>query len=174
MPDDFRGKVISCLECGVALRAPSIGVEGELIVVPKSQARGGFPPRVFIPMAALLLLGFAGVLVNGYYAFQFSTDPQALERFADSSLAQMSAIQMFGTKKKDIEDNADAETTHRRAVEWVNEQGQRMTIVMYAFTGVSFVILLGGLSFAFHKPYWLAWVGCFAAIVNLNHGCCFP
>lgn len=174
VPDEFRGKVISCLECKTLLMAPPLGDSGELTIVPKKLARGGFPPRVFVPMAALILLGFAGILVNGYYAYQFSTDPASLEQYADSTLAQMGAIQMFGKKKDDGEQNADAEANARRAKEWVADKGQRMTMVAYAFVGVSLLETIGGLTFAFRRPYWLGWLGCLAAVLNINHGCCFP
>ena len=174
VPDEFRGKVITCLECKASLRASPRSGNAVLSLVPRSAARGGFPPRIFIAMASLVLLGFAGVLVNGYYAIQFHTDPDALERYADSTLAQMVSIQMFGAKKKDVDEKWDAETTSRRAKEWVAEHGDRMKTMAYVFTVVSLVVVLGGISFAFHKPYWLGWLGCVAAIANLNHGCCFP
>jgi hypothetical protein len=174
VPDAFRGKVVTCLECRANLLAPRAGSDGPLTSLPPAAAKGGFPPRIFIALAALTLLGFAGLVVNGYYAYRFTTDPAALEQYADSTLLQMGSIQMFGAPKKDGPPEWDPETTRKRAREWVAERGPTMTKMAYLFAGVSLVELLGGLAIAFRKPYWLAWVGCLAALANLNHGCCFP
>ncbi len=174
VPDAYRGKVLTCLECRATLLASPLGSEEALAVVPPNAARGGFPPRIFIAMAALLLLGVSGMVVNGYYAVQFASDPTALEKFADSTLSQMVSVQMFGAPKKDEKNDWDPETTNRRAKEWVAEHGDRMKAMTYAFGVVSLFVAIGGLTFALRKPYWLAWVGCVAAMVNLNHGCCFP
>lgn len=174
VPDAFRGKVVTCLECRVNLLAPPLGSGLSLTTLPPAAAKGGFPPRIFIALAALTLLGFAGLIVNGYYAYQFTTDPAALERYADSTLLQMGAIQMFGAPKKDEPAGWDPETTNRRAREWVAERGPTMTNMAYLFAGVSLIELLGGFAIALRKPYWFAWVGCVAAVANLNHGCCFP
>ena len=174
VPDELRGKVITCLECNALLISSPLVDEAALSLAPPSAVRGGFPPRIFIAMAALIFLGIAGAFVNGYYAIQFHNDPEALERYADSTLAQMVSIQMFGAKQKDVDEKWDAETTRRRAKEWVAEHGERMKTMAYVFLAVSVVVVVGGLAFAFQKPYWLAWVGCVVAMANLNHGCCFP
>jgi hypothetical protein len=174
VPDAFRGKVVTCLECRAGLLAPPAGSDGKLTKLTPAAAKGGFPPRTFVALAGLTLLGFAGLVVNGYYAYQFTTDPASLERYADSTLMQMGSIQMFGAPKKDEPTAWDPETTNKRAKEWVAEKGPAMTRMAYLFAGVSLVELLGGLAIAFRKPYWLAWAGCVAAVANLNHGCCFP
>jgi hypothetical protein len=178
VPDDMRGKVITCLECRALLLAPQAGSGEPLTVVPKVAARGGFPPRVFVALAALILLGFAGVVVNGYTAYQFSTDPAAAERYAHSLLEQMAGVQMFGApKKKDLteEEKAEALATRQKQAQALAEaRGEDMKRASYLFAAVSFVVLCGGLAFAFRTPYWLAWLGCLAAILNINHGCCFP
>jgi hypothetical protein len=178
VPDEFRGKVISCLECKALLLAPPGGSDAPLTVVPKSAARGGFPPRVFIALASLLLLGFAGVVVNGYTAYQFSTDPTAAERYAHSLLEQMASVQMFGVPgKKDPTEEEKAEALalrQKQAQALAEARGEDMKRASYLFAAVSFVELLGGFAFAFRRPYWLAWVACLAAILNINHGCCFP
>lgn len=178
VPDGFRGKVISCLECKTLLLAPPAGSDTPLTIVPKSAARGGFPPRVFVAMAALVLLGFAGVVVNGYTAYQFSTDPTAAERYAHSLLEQMAGVQMFGAPQKKEpteEEKAEALATRQKQAQALAEaRGEDMKRASYLFAVVSFVELLGGLAFAFRRPYWLAWIGCLAALLNVNHGCCFP
>lgn len=178
VPDEFRGKVISCLECQAMLLAPPAGSDADLTAVPKSAARGGFPPRIFVALGSLVLLGFAGLVVNGITAYQFSTDPTAAERYASSLLEQMTSVQMFGVpKKKEQTEEERAEelaTRQKQAQALAEARGEDMKRASYLFAVVSFVELLGGLAFAFRKPYWLAWVGCLAAILNINHGCCFP
>ncbi|MFO0935054.1 MAG: hypothetical protein U0798_00880 [Gemmataceae bacterium] len=174
VPDEFRGRIVTCLECKTALLATPISEPPALSIVPPAAARGGFPPRVFIAMSSLILLGVAGMFVNGYYAVQFRNDPQALERYADSTLAQMLSIEMFGSQKDESKEKWDPDATKQRAQEWVAEHGERMKMLAFVFMGVSALVVLGGLSFAFRKPYWLGWIGCVASIANLNHGCCFP
>jgi hypothetical protein len=56
VPDEFRGKVITCLECQTSLLASPLSQDAALKRLPPSLARGTFPPRVFVAMAALLLL----------------------------------------------------------------------------------------------------------------------
>jgi hypothetical protein len=127
-------------------------------------------------MAALILLGFAGLFVNAYFGYLLKTDPNAAEQYSDHLLGQMQAVKMLDLKPKnpDAEPNEQDEERKRLARELAAARGDDMFRMAVLFAAVSALVLAGGLSFAFKKPYWLAYVGCVAAAVNLNHGCCFP
>src|SRR5687768_3588013 len=82
VPDDFLGKVVTCLECRAAFEAPA--QTGDAFTAPKLVRPGRFkvPAFVFVPMYGLLLLGAAGVIVNGYLFVTFRNDPEAAKAFA--------------------------------------------------------------------------------------------
>lgn len=205
VPDEYRGKVIRCLECHSQWLSPRIDVDQpQLKPVPLAFKTASFPPHVFIPMIALMLLGAAGLLVNTYYAVQFNSDPASIVRYSESNLSQMNATSIF-TKKEQPEANIkmsakrdDAQKAggkksepvdpqileqkrkedelklKQNANELAAKQGENMKKMMYLFAGVSLLALLGGISFAYGKWSILAWIGCIAAILNINHSCCFP
>jgi hypothetical protein len=181
VPDSLRGKVVRCLECQSQSISPALdNNEGKLKALPPSLKSGLYPAHIFIPMMGLLLLGTAGMIVNGYYAVQFRRDPISINKYAESTLAQMSATNLV--KQKDAKASEEAERAEKAKAEEIrknaeilaNATGKEMIRKMDIFFAVSVLVVLGGLSFACGRLVWLAWIGCLAAIVNIQHGCCFP
>jgi hypothetical protein len=170
VPAEFRGKVIRCLECQATLQAPGLD-GGELRLI----TRGRFAPKIFVPVAALLLLGAMGMIVNGYFAVQFARDPAAVAIYAESTIAQMTALNALVTDKAKKDEPPVPDAERRKQLEaYARENAGTMTKTMALFAGVSAVSLAGGIAYAVGRWRWLAALGCVAAIANLNHGCCFP
>src|SRR5436190_15773468 len=82
IPEDFLGKVVTCLECHAAFTAPARA--GDALTAPVLVRPGvrKVSPYLFVPMLGLLLLGAAGTMVNGYLYVTFKADPAAAKTFA--------------------------------------------------------------------------------------------
>jgi hypothetical protein len=182
IPGEFRGRVIRCLSCDASLRVSS--ATETLAVSLTAPPRGRYQPMIFVPMAALILFGSMGVLVNSYYAIAFRNNPESVVEYTKSTIAQMAASNFFAKVKADKLDGLDKLTDEEKEkrAEVMNQQaaaiaaGSRESLIntMWLFAGVGLIELLGGLAFAYGRFIWLAAFGCLAAIVNLNHGCCLP
>jgi hypothetical protein len=170
VPDAFAGQTVTCLECRAPFTAPATA-GAEPVLLPRRL----MPPRILVAALGLILLGGAGLVVNLYLHFHFRADPAAAEAFARSFLAQLAADKPGATKdlpeaeRKQFRTEQDAKVD-AAAAEW----GPRLVPAQLPFAAVSAVSLAGGFAFLLRKPVWLAGLGCVAAGVNLNHGCCFP
>lgn len=174
IPEEFRGRVIRCLECRVDFQSRKDGSVLRL-------NRLSYPPKILVPMVMLILLGAMGVFVNGYYAFSFRQSSEAIVAYTESTIAQMNAAN-FLNQTKDKNKNKDVaparelppEERRRQMLKYAEEHRDSLVQTMLIFASLSGFVLLGGISFAYGRWTWLAGLGCLAAIVNLNHGCCFP
>jgi hypothetical protein len=186
VPEDFLGKVVTCLECRAAFTAPAR--DGDALTAPKliRPGRRKVPAFVFVPMLGLLLLGTAGVMVNGYLYFTFRNDPEAAKDFAAWGYRQMSKERPDDEPKaKGPLPEEEARRREERAKEFQAGQERRVEEsaaaaapfvgpVQGPFALVSLGVLAGGVAFAARRGYWLAFAGCLLAVVNVNHMCCVP
>jgi len=151
---------------------------------------------VFVPMFGLLLLGGAGVLVNGYLYFTFKHDPAAAKAFAGWLLRQQAkdtpddepkAKGPNGKAKPPTPEEKEEQDARKRDRQKAFEEDQERRIDASAgaaapyvgplqgpFALVSLGVFAGGVAFAARRFYWLAFVGCALAVVNINHACCVP
>jgi hypothetical protein len=194
-------QLTACPGCGTPLKVPAAAV-GTAVGCPHCPARfrpaaGGppallparrrMPSRLMAPAAGLLLVGLAGVLVNGYIAGLTALRPEAAadvargmvqrERVyqalaaggrggadefaypAHAAAAGVAAARLTRDAQDELLAAAQAEGVRRRA-------GQ--------FLVVSLVATAGGLCMVFGRLYPLAVLGCVAALLNLNHMCFVP
>jgi hypothetical protein len=185
LPEDFLGKVVTCLECHATFRAPTRNGDG--LTAPEVIRPGvrKVSPFVFMPMIGLLLLGAAGVIVNGYLYFTFKSDPDAARTFALWALRQQAKETPDEEKPNGPLSEADRERQEARRKAFADDQEKRIDETAAAaapvigpiqgpFALVSLGVLAGGIAFAARRCYWLAFVGCGLAALNVNHLCCVP
>jgi hypothetical protein len=192
VPEDFLGRVVTCLECHAAFESPARS--GDTLTAARLIRRGRqkVAPLVFVPMLGLLLLGTAGVLVNGYLYIAPRHDPEVARSFVRGVLWQQAKEapddepQPKGPDGKPIplteEEQSEREARRRAFLEEqerrIEERAEAAVADLGAMQGpfalVSLGVLAGGIAFALRRFYWLAFVGCFLAVVNFNHACCVP
>jgi hypothetical protein len=188
IPEDYLGRVVTCLECHTPFTAPVR--DGDRLTEPVARPRRGLPPAVVVPLVGLLLLGAAGLAVNGYLYHALGTDPEAGKALARGALRALAA-------ERPADEPTPAGLTPEQAKEWkadrqrrfqddqerrIEEQAaewapslQARRPVRLAFAAVSLGVFAGGLAFALRRFYPLAFVGCgLAAINSPDLGCCFP
>jgi hypothetical protein len=177
VPADFLGKVVHCVRCKATFTAPAAAGESPTLI-----RRGRLSTFLLVPTVSLLLLGTAGLFVNGYLLARFNADPAAADTFARGLLREIAANDP--PNAKELAKLDPAEQAARRE-QFVADQERKLDAATPDYSKwvqwlqlpgllTSGVVLLGGLAFALRKPYWLAFVGCLAAAVNVNHACCVP
>lgn len=182
LPEDYLGKVVSCLECQAPFRAPVR--DGDMLTEPVALARSrGVPARIFIPLAGMLMLGVAGLALNAYLLFE----PGASAAFARATLENMitedappeakewknkpadeveqkrrdEVMEKFRRDQQDKLDKLAANLPDDRPLRWYG----------LITSGLCF---LGGLAFLVRRGYVLGFLGCAAAaIASPDIGCCF-
>src|SRR5262249_131881 len=90
-PRSALGQTVFCSECQAPLKLPDAagGVAGR--VAGGKGKTYAVPPKVFVPMMGLLVLGAAGVLVNGYFWYLFQTQPGSEKEIALKLVDQLRA-----------------------------------------------------------------------------------
>lgn len=187
LPEEYLGKIVSCLECKQPFRAPirEHGVLTQPQALPKAR---GVPARFFIPVFGLLLLGTAGTAVNAY----FLADNDAAKQYVNSTLDNLFTKEPPEAKDwKAADANAktkpdEAELKRREEVgeKFRREQHKKLEALTdsvpmskgWRVAGLvtSLFTLLGGVAFLVRRGYMIALVGCIAAAVNSPYlGCCF-
>lgn len=194
LPTDALGKPLNCPHCGAAFHVPR-GPDGTpgvaLPGVPKSRFGAGLPRGFVVPALALLMLGFAGVFVDGYLSYLFATRPNAEYDYAYSRVIEARSIQSMGDTNPAASDDweqiapasvggcalavsageilEDAANV-KLAKAW---QPSVAPASRYSLAASSLAVL-GGFCMLRGRFYWLAIAGCVAAIANVNHLCCIP
>jgi hypothetical protein len=137
-------------------------------------------------MFGLLLLGAAGTFVNGYLYYTFRSDPEAARTFAAWIIRQQAkerpddapppAGPLSDEEKREREERAKAfqADQERRVDETAAAAAPFVGPMQGPFALVSLGVLAGGVAFAARRGYWLAFLGCALAILNVNHVCCVP
>jgi hypothetical protein len=188
LPSEFLGRAVTCLQCQNPFLAPVL--EGDLLTEPqKLLKKSRIPPRIFIPMYGMMLLGFTGVLLNAYLWFWFQSDPMAASQFAEANLFFMLETKPPETTKVDPKAKATAEdeaARKKRAEEFGDAQGKSaknlaqnlsvdsMKRVRLIFGAVSFGVLVGSFCFALRRAYYYCMLACLLSAVNSpDLGCCF-
>lgn len=182
VPADYVGKVVTCLECHAAFEAAPGDAPPRLV----RPGRRKVSPFLFVPMFGLLLLGAAGVIVNGYLYFTFRADPAAAKTFAawlfrqqakevpDDEPKAAGPLPEDEQRRRAARRQAFAEDQGRRVDESAAAAAPYLAPVQGPFALVSLGVFAGGLAFALRRFYWLAFAGCGLAILNANHACCLP
>jgi hypothetical protein len=186
LPEAYLGQVVSCLECHAPFRAPVRAGDGLTAPEPLPKPTR-IPARLFVPTFGLLLLGFAGLFINGYLAVWMNGDPEAAGKFAEANLFFMLETDPPPAKTKDgqaeklppeeekkrREENADKQQRLAKdAAARVSAPG--MIRIRIAFAAVSLGVVAGGFCIALRRGYWYCFVAC--ALVSVNSpdiGCCF-
>ncbi|HEY2786823.1 MAG TPA: hypothetical protein VGJ05_17815 [Fimbriiglobus sp.] len=179
------GQTVFCSECKAPLRLPT-SPDGQAVRVFGGAGKTyAVPPKVMIPLLGLLILGAAGVLVNGYFVYLFWSRPGSEK---DVAMLYVHQLRWTTTDPADAarRDPKLSDAEKKAAIEKANA-GQASDDDKLAeawapgfkriapwFTLLSFGEFLGGLAFLWKRWMPLAWLGCVCAICNVNQGCCFP
>ncbi|MGL4424384.1 MAG: hypothetical protein ACRCZF_27260 [Gemmataceae bacterium] len=176
VPTEFLGQVVHCLKCQATFRAPTAPTEPAALL---KRPRGKIPPLLLIPLYGLLLLGFAGVATNLFLAYEFRTNPEAAKNYSRGVIRQLAETKPPGEAPKE-KDKAQERSEQfwaeqdAKVEEAAAQMAPYLQPMQLPFALVSAGVLAGGLAFAFRKPYWLGFLGCICAIVNVNQACCIP
>lgn len=192
LPEDYLGKVVTCLECSRSFTAPTR--EGDRLTTPTPLPQRSLPAKILVPLFGLLLLGAGGVMLNGYCYYRFAEDPEAAKGYVRQILRQLSleappeepVAPAKGKVRSAPPTPEEQARQEARLKEFQDEQEKRieqrtaelapqLRPLRGIFLLVSVGILIGGLAFAFRRGYPLAFLGCgLAAINSPDMGCCFP
>ncbi len=182
------GQPLSCPYCrsSIGVELGPDGTPGSPRVI-KAGAR--LPRMLLVPAVALMILGTAGVFTNGYIAVDCATRPGADLEQARRQVGDLRNLEeMRGPKSATKDGDAtpldmfaavagqaaatsviiDAEEQMART--WAPEVVRINSI----FAGVSLFTAIGGFLILRGRGYWIALLACVAAILNVNHACCFP
>lgn len=186
LPEDYLGQVVSCLECRSPFQAPVR--DGERLTEPVKLAKSTrIPARLFIPTFGLLLLGFAGLMINIYLAAWMRLEPGAAVQFAEANLFFMLETDPPPVKDKDGKTEKQTPEIEQRRREELAEKQQQLSKEAAAqvsasgmirtrlvFAAVSLGVVIAGFCFALGRAYPMAFVGCFLSAINSpDIGCCF-
>lgn len=172
VPADWLGTTVQCPECHAMFRAPIR--QGDRLTEPEllSEPANGRAVRrpgdaaLWLPAFGLMLVGIAGLSVDGFFTFQFWAKPNQARATVKN---QIQAMRQFGVGADDPEDQRDKLDNDRA------EQVFRMMRLVYpAFAGLSAVVFAGGLALALRKGRRLAQLSCVLACLNVPNLCCVP
>ena len=189
LPGDAIGKPLSCPHCLSALNV-TLTETGEVSSVAMARKSGMNVPRQFlVPGFALLILGLAGVFVNGYIALKCRTDDgfalrysrHRAEDFRDGGLGAIAG----GKSQKEVspDDLFGALAGSAASAGKTADEVERVALgwepwiypSRYAAMGLGAITALGGFCILRGRGYGAALLGCVAAVLNINElGCCFP
>ena len=193
-PAEAVGKPLNCPHCGAAFHIPLAhdGTPGALTPgTPPSRPAFDLPRGFIVPVFGLLMLGFAGMLVDGYLSYRFATVPDADYEYAYGRVIEARSIESMGDTKAAASDEWEqiapaaaagcvmaieataviedaANVRLARAWQPAVAPASHYTIIASALAA------LGGMCILRGRCYWLAILGCVAAIANVNHLCCIP
>ncbi|OWK41868.1 hypothetical protein [Fimbriiglobus ruber] len=188
VPTRAIDKPAHCPHCRAAFHIPPAPGGGP--GTPVKVSEGYSLPRVLlIPAFGLLMLGLAGTAVNGYLSVLFAFKPGAALEFARGRVTEARMAKgMTALGRADdwelaphaaVAGGAGAAASAAAVEAWTDEQtaagwAPNQLSIHVASTIVSALTLLGGAAILRGRFYWLALIGCLAAIVNVNHLCCVP
>ncbi len=184
-PHSALGQIVFCSECKAPLRLPTSSDGKPVRVFGGKGKTYAVPPKVLIPLLGLLILGAAGMIVNGYLFYLFETRPRFDKEVALAFVHQWRSTitdpaeavrkdkaltdeqKTAGIEKAQAEQALDDDKIAMAWAPWIRKLSPWFALV-------SFGELLGGIAFLRKRWMPLAWLGCLCAAGNLLHGCCFP
>ena len=174
IPADWLGQPVQCPECRAKFTAPARDgdrlTEAVLLAgppdAPAQPPRRGRDLLLMLPAFGLMLLGFTGLVVNGWHTVQYAQNPAAAEDDAANVFANWKKEPRFGEKVDEEEERRHKEATDRAA--------GVVRVMMPGFAIVSALVCYGGLAILRGRHYRLAQLGCVLACLNFANGCCFP
>ena len=190
LPLSAIGQPLSCPYCRSALGVES-GADGQP-GSPRVLKAGARLPRMFlVPAVALMILGTAGLFTNGYIAIDAATRPGADLEQARRQVGDLRNLdEMTGPKSaRKVEAGAATPLDVFAAVagqaaatsaiingeeELARAWAPEVVRINGIFAGVSLFTAIGGFLILRGRGYWIALLACAAAILNVNHACCFP
>ncbi len=178
VPADWLGTEVQCPECRSMFRAPvrdGDRLTDAVLLSRTAAAEAAAPPRrrsdlmLSLPAFGLLIVGVAGVLVNGFTAARSVLDPDGVKAAVRAQVVDK--LRQHGSfdadpPGADVREQLDDE----RAAQAV----EMFQVVTGAFAVVSAGEFVGGLALVRGRGYWLAVLGCVLAIVNFPNLCCVP
>jgi hypothetical protein len=177
VPLAWLGEQVQCPECRAMFRAPARDAAGGLTpaeLISRPAPATAPPPRkradamLLLPAFGLLFCGVAGTIVNGVQAARYLGNPRAA---TDDVLNVTAELRRQNVLTDGPEQPGErAKFDEQRAAEYA----PLLRVTAPAFTAVSALAFLGGLSMALRWNYRLAQVGCLAALLNLPNLCCVP
>jgi len=185
LPDDYLGRIVSCLECLSPFRAPVKDGDGYTAPIPLPHSRG-VPAKLFIPLLGLLILGVVGLALNSYLLL----DPQASADFTRNTLSALidkeppEKAEWKAADSKKKPDMAELERRQRVGEEFRRTAQARLdrqltenmpdsTRLRYFGLATSGLAFLGGVAFLLRRGYWLGYLGCLGVALNSpDLGCC--
>ena len=191
LPVGAIGQPLSCPYCRTSIGV-ELGPDGRPGPARVLRAGARLPRMLLVPAIALMILGTGGVFTNGYIALDAATRPGADLEQARRQVGDLRNLdEMTGPKssKKDkpTEDPTPldlfAAVAGQAAATGETLRGEDAMARAWApevvrinaiFAGVSLFSAVGGFLILRGWGYWIALLACVAAILNVNHACCFP
>jgi hypothetical protein len=149
------------------------------------------PKGLFIPIYSHVILGLAGLIVGVFLILQFLTVPDADYRYAYGRVIEFRS----GANARQSIQPTDEAWEHSSAAAAVGaalaihgapvlEDARDQALArawqpaIWPTTLISLALstltLLSGISMLLGRGYWLAFLGCVAAIIHVNYLCCLP
>lgn len=189
LPESVIGSVVHCPHCRISFESfPASGDTPLTLRVRRADRR--IPRALLAPTFGLLLIGFAGLIVNGNLCYRFAFVPEADIRYAKAMVIGERAIRdnvASGNRptgehdvRAAVASGVAAEATRVIAEEYADSQraeqiAPQLLRKHLPALGFGFFTVLGGLSILVGRFRPLAFLGCFAAALNINEQlCCLP
>lgn len=174
VPADWLGQTVQCPECKATFTAPvregdhltdPVLLSGPPGATPAAAARSRPDTLLMLPAFGLMLLGFASVVVNSYYAVKYARDPAAAERDIVQILGAWRGAPQLGDK---------VEPGQKTNEEEAAELAPKVRVLVPLFVVVGALEFYGGLAMVRRRHYRMAQLGCVLASLNIPHLCCVP
>jgi hypothetical protein len=185
VPEDWLGRVVTCLECQRPFRAPVRDGESLTAAVPLTPART-VPAKMFVPLYGLLLLGLSGSVINAFLLSDSDARAKVTRGTLDNLFADSPAEAKDWKAADRTKAPGDDELRRREIVmdAFQRERERSMTEMAakwpdskpYRIAGLaaSMLTTFGGFAFLLRRGYIVAFIGCLAAAFNSpDLGCCF-
>ena len=180
VPAEALAQPMACPHCRSRIRVP-LNDDGTLGTPEKVERRWKMPEILLAPMFLLIMLGLAGTASNGYLMARFYTKPGSDLEYARGRVGEVNwteALTTIGSKEQIPVDGLSmvggtivpASKDELLAHAWAG----RMKRLHEISTGISVIVFVGGVCILTGRFYWLALLGCVAAMLNVNNLCCLP
>lgn len=193
VPPTAVGKPAHCPHCELAffLPANADGTPGTPQLRKTPRVNIDIPRFLIVPACVLLMIGFAGTMVNGYLSGLFINVPGSDLEYARGRVREIRINQGIAALGKPTDEDWE-QAPHAAVIgsalaigaadvleEARNEQlaaawQPAISPISHYSTVMSVITFIGGLCILRGRFYWLGVLGCVAAIVNVNHLCCVP
>lgn len=185
VPESAVGGPAHCPHCKTNFQIPANpdGSPGEPVVSTGQRLMLKVPDLLIGPAFGLIAAGAIGAAVNGLLLTIFLIRPGADKDYAMSQVLLLRTGGLFAEAREAARD-PDKELPEPDLEELAREEAENeavaeawatyMVPVHAAFLPISLLAFAGGIAMLTSRYYWLAVLGCFAAMINLNNMCCIP